>query len=180
MVHISFKYAFLILSLSFCLAVDVDAQIDCDRNCSYDFIEKNDTTIELHISINGYSSKFDYFKLKSDKKFPLPIFQGRYKDCLVFMVGYGQHYRLLTVFQISNGQIIRDEYEHTMCLETDIKESYLFFYDSQPIKMTYNYMNSKVKFKKLRNKNKYSITKGETIVSCKNKFYTITGQILIE
>ena len=168
---IRFKYTFLILSMLFCLSVDVYAQTDRDSNCSYDFIEKNDTTIELRVSINGYSGKVDYFKLKGDKNTPLPTFQGRFKDCLVFMLGNGQHYRLLTVFQVSNERIIRDEYEHTMCLEPDKKESYLFFYDGQPIKMTYNYKNSKVKFKKLSNKDKYNIFKGKIIVSCKNKFY---------
>lgn len=171
MVHINLKYIFLILLLFFCFVVEVSAQTDRNTNSSYEFIEKNDTTIELRVSINGYSSKVDYFKLKGENKVSLPTFQGRYKDCLVFMLGYGQHFRLLTVFQVSNKKIIRDDYEHTMCMEPDKKESYLFFYDEQPIKMTYNYKNSKVKFKKLRNRKKYSTYKGETIVSCKNKFY---------
>ena len=63
-------------------------------------------------------------------------------------------------------------------MEPDKKESYLFFYDGQPIKMTYNYNNSKVRFKKLRNRKKYSVFKGETIVSCKNKFYLDKGAIM--
>ena len=175
MVHISFKYTFTILLIFFCFVLEVNAQTDCGTNCNYEFMEKNDSTIELCVSINGYSGKFDYFRLKSETKVPLPTFQGRYKDCLVFMLGYGQHFRLLTVFQVSNDEIIRDDYEHTMCMEPDKKESYLFFYDGQPIKMTYNYKNSKIKFKKLRNRKKYGVFKGKTIVSCKNKFYVDKG-----
>ena len=178
MVHISLKYTVLILSVIFCHSVGVYAQTGCSTNCSYDFIEKNDTTIELCVSINEYSCKVDYFKLKSEKEVSLPTFQGRYKDCLVFMHGCGQHFRLLTVFQVTNKEIVRDDYEHTMCMEPDKKESYLFFYDGQPIKMTYNYNNSKVRFKKLRNRKKYSVFKAETIVSCKNKFYLDKGAIM--
>jgi len=162
---------FLILSLFFYHVIEVNAQTDCETNNSYEFIEKNDSTIELRVYINGHSGKADYIKLKNEDNVPLPTFQGRYKDCLVFMRGYGQHYRLLTVFQISNGKIIRDDYEHTMCMEPNKKESYLFFYNGQPIKMTYNSENSKITFKKLRNKKKYSVFKGKTIVSCNNRFY---------
>ena len=63
MVHISLKYTVLILSVIFCHSVGVYAQTGCSTNCSYDFIEKNDTTIELCVSINEYSCKVDYFKL---------------------------------------------------------------------------------------------------------------------
>ena len=58
----------LILSLSFIQFVTVCAQSIGDTNCNYEFIEKNDSTIELCVSINGYSGKFDYFKLKSETK----------------------------------------------------------------------------------------------------------------
>ena len=162
---------FLILSLFFWHVVGVYAQTECGNNFSYDFIEKNDSTIELCVLINGYSGKADYFTIKSENVISLPKFQGRYKDCLVFMLGYGQHFRLLTVFQVSNEKVIREDYEHTMCLEPNKKESYLFFYNGQPIKMTYNFENSKITFKKLRNKKKYSVFKGKTIVSCNNRFY---------
>ena len=165
------KNIFLILSLFFIQINDVCAQTYCDATSNYEFVEKNDSTIELRVSINGLHGKTEYFKVRNEDNASLPIFQGRYKDCLIFMLGHGQHFRLLTVFQVSDGIIIKDDYEHTMCLDPDEKESYLFFCDGQPIKMTYNYKNSKVKFKKLRNSNKYSIFKGKTIGSCKNKFY---------
>lgn len=171
MVHINYKSTFLILSLFFCHVLAVGAQTDCGRNCSYEFVEKNDSTVELRVSINGHSGKADYYIIKSENVVPLPKFNGRYKDCLVFMHGYGQHYRRLTVFQVSNDMIIKEDYEHEMCMEPDGKESYLFFYNGQPIKMTYNYRTTKVKFKKLRNRGKYEIFKGKTIVSCENKFY---------
>jgi hypothetical protein len=87
----------------------------------------------------------------------------------VFIHGYGQHYRLLTVFQVIKGKIVRDDYEHSMCMEPYKKEAYLFFYDSKPIKMTYQYKNGKVKFRKLRNRKKYNSYKGEVISSCKNR-----------
>lgn len=171
MENISFKYTFLILLLIIIHNVEVCAQTNCNINYGYEFVDKNDSTIELRVFINGHSCKADYFKVNNDNNAYLPSFQGRYKDCLVFMIGYGQHFRLLTVFQVSDEMIIRDDYEHTMCMEPDKKESYLFFYNGQPIKMTYNYMNSKVKFRKIRNSKKYSIYKGKNIISCKNKFY---------
>ena len=171
MESISLKYSFLILSIFFSHIVEVSAQTDCDTNCNYEFVEINDSTIELRVSINGHSGKTNYFRVNNDNNISLPSFQGRYKDCLVFMLGHGQHFRLLSVFQACNGIIISDDYEHTMCMKPDKKESYLFFYKGQPIKMTYNYKNFKVKFKKLRNKNKYRIFKGKTIISCNNKFH---------
>ena len=64
MVHINLNYTFLILSVLFCRVAGVHAQTDCGPNCSYDFIEKNDTTIELCVSINGYNGKVEFFKLK--------------------------------------------------------------------------------------------------------------------
>lgn len=157
--------------LLLCGYLTIDAQTDCGRNSSYEFVEMNDSTVELRVSINGHSGKVDYYIIKSENVVPLPKFNGRYKDCLVFMHGYGQHYRRLTVFQVSNDMIIKEDYEHEMCLESDGKESYLFFYDGQPIKMTYNYRTTTVKFKKLRNRGEYEIFKGKTIVSCENKFY---------
>ena len=172
MVHTSLKYIFWILSMFYCSVLEISAQNYSDRDSNYEFIEKNDSTIELRVSINGNSGKAEYFKLKSEEKVALPKFQGKYKNCLVFMYGYGQHYRLLTVFQVCNGKIIRDDYEHSMCMEPYKKESYLFFYNRRPIKMTYNYKNDKVKFRKLRNKGKYNRFKGEVIFSCKNRFFT--------
>lgn len=171
MEHISLKYSLLILLLLFTHIVVVCAQTTCNTNSNYEFVEINDSTIELRVSINGHNGKADYYRVKNENNVTLPSFQGKYKDCLVFMLGYGQHYRLLTVFQVRDEIFIRDDYEHTMCMEPNKKESYLFFYDGQPIKMTYNYKNSKVKFKKLRNRDKYSIFKGKTIISCKEKFY---------
>ena len=161
----------LILSLSFIQFVTVCAQSIGDTNCNYEFVDKNDSTMELRVSINGHEGKAEYCKANNGDDAPLPTFQGRYKDCMVFMLGYGQHYRLLTVFQVINGTIVREDYEHTMCLEPDKKESYLFFHDGQPVRMTYDYQKSKVKFKKLRNGNKYYKFKGKTIISCKNKFH---------
>ena len=160
----------LMLSLLFIRLSTVCAQTCCDKTSYFELVEKNDSTIELCISIDGFNGKTDFYRVNNEDS-PLPKFQGRYKDCLLFMYGYGQHFRLLIVFQVINGAIIREDYEHTMCLEPDNEESYLFFYDGQPIKMTYNNKNFKVKFKKLRNSNKYNILKGRTIVSCKNKFY---------
>lgn len=168
--HISLK--FLVLSVFLFLIIKVQAESHCDTTYNYEFIEKNDSTIELRISINGRNCKVEYFKAKSEDNVSLPKFQGRYKDCLIFMIGNGQHFRLLIVFQVSNDKIIREEYEHTICMEPDEKESYLFFYEGQPIKMIYNYKNSKVKFKKLCNRKKYLKFKGKTIESCHNKFYT--------
>ena len=165
------KYILSILSSIFIQIVTVSAQTYCDTDCNYEFVEKNDTTIELRVSINGLNGKAEYFKVNNEGIVPLPSFQGRYKDCLVFMLGYGQHFRLLSVFQICDGKVIKEDYEHSMCMEPDKKESYLFFYDGQPIKMTYNYENYKVKFKKLRNSKEYGNYKGKTIVSCKNRLY---------
>jgi len=171
MAHISIKYTFLMLSLFYIQVTKVCAQTLCDTNSNYEYVETNDSTIELRVSINGLHGKAEYYIINNEESLPLPAYQGRYKDCMVFMRGYGQHFRLLTVFQVSDGIIKKEDYEQTMCMEPDKKESYLFFYDGQPIKMTYNYKNSKVKFKTLRNRNKYKNYKGKTIVSCKNKFY---------
>lgn len=164
------KYTFLILSVLFLWIDNVVAQTKCDERCNYEFIEKNDSIVELRVSINGMNATADYSKANNDENIPIPKFQGRYKDCLLFMLGYGQHFRLLITFQANNGKIIKNDYEHSMCLNNNGKEAYLFFYNEQPIKMEYDYSTSKVTFKKLRNSRKYNSLKGKVIESCKNSF----------
>ena len=165
------RWVFVVLFLILIQKNDICAQTNCGSKCSYDFIEKNDTIAELKISINGLSRNAYFYKSIDDNIINLPKFQGRYKDCLLFMLGNGQHYRLLIVFQAINGKIIRSDYEHTMCMKPDIKERYLFFYDEHPIEMIYNYKNSKVKFKKLKDDKKYKYSKGNIIESCQNRLY---------
>ena len=147
-------------------------QAPSDTCSSNEFVEANDSTIELRVSINGLTTKADYSKFNGESF--LPSYRGRYKDCLIFMRGYGQHYRLLTIFQVIDGKIQRDDYEHTMCLNPkNGKESYLFFYGDQPIKMVYNFKTSETKFVELRHPEKYRSLKGKDIESCNNKFYPV-------
>ena len=165
------KYTFLILSVLFLWIDNAGAQTKCDESCNYEFIEKNDSIVELRVSINGMNATADYYsKTNKDENIPIPKFQGRYKDCLLFMLGYGQHFRLLITFQANNGKIIKEDYEHSMCLNSNGKEAYLFFYNEQPVKMEYDYRTSTVKFKKLRNSRKYNSLRGKVIESCKNSF----------
>ena len=136
------KCTFLILSF-FLNVVIAWAQTSFVTSNNYKFVEINDSTTELCVSINGLTAKTNY--LRTDNSL-LPTFHGKYKDSMIFILGYGQHFRLLTVFQIYDGKIIRDDIEHVMCLNNNSKESYLFFYGEQPIKMVYDYKSSKVKY----------------------------------
>ena len=148
------------------------AQNANDTCSNYEFVETNDSTIELRVSINGLTTKADYSKFNGESF--LPSYRGRYKDCLIFMRGYGQYYRLLTIFQVIDGKILRDDYEHTMCMNPkNGKESYLFFYGEQPIKMVSNFKTSETKFVELRHPEKYRSLKGKDIESCNNKFYPV-------
>ena len=144
------------------------AQTELSCNSHYDFIDKNDSITELRISINGHNATEEFFKEIDKEQIPLPTFKGKYKDCMIFMRGYGQHYRLLITFQMKDGKIHREDYEHSMCLKTSHKESYLFFYGEQPMKMTSNNWTDKIKFRKLRKAKKYYELKGRTIESCNN------------
>ena len=145
---------------------------NANDTCSYEFVETNDNTIELRVSINGLSTKADYTKVNGESF--LPSYQGRYKDCLVFMRGRGQHFRLLTIFQVIDGKIRQDDYEHSMCLNPkNSKESYLFFYGEQPIKMVYDFKTLETKFIELGHPEQYRSLKGKNIESCNNKFYPV-------
>ena len=166
------KRLFILLTIIAIAIPSLRAQNANNTCSSYEFVETNDSTIELRVSINGLTTKADYSKVNGESF--LPTYQGRYKDCLVFMRGYGQHYRLLTIFQVIDGKILRDDYEHTMCMNPkNGKESYLFFYGEQPIKMVYNFKSSETKFIGLRHPEKYRSLKGKTIESCNNKFYPV-------
>ena len=145
---------------------------NANDTCSYEFVETNDSTIELRVSINGLSTKADYIKVNGESF--LPSYKGRYKECLVFMRGRGQHFRLLTIFQVIDGKIRQDDYEHSMCLNPkNSKESYLFFYGEQPIKMVYDFKTSETKFIELGHHEQYRSLKGKTIESCDNQFYPV-------
>ena len=166
------KRLFILLTIIAIAIPSLRAQNANDTCSSYEFVETNDSTIELRVSINGLTTKADYSKVNGESF--LPTYQGRYKDCLIFMRGYGQHYRLLTTFQVIDGQIQQDDYEHTMCPNPkNCKESYFFFYGEQSIKMVYNFKSSETKFIELGHPEKYSNLKGKTIESCNNKFYPV-------
>ena len=166
------KRLFILLTIITIAIPSLRAQELIDTCSSYEFVETNDSTIELRVSINGLSTKADYPKVNGESF--LPTYRGRYKDCLVFMRGYGFHYRLLTTFQVINGKIQRDDYEHTMCLNPkNGKESYLFFYGEQPIKIVYDFTTSETKFVELQHPEKYRNLKGKTIESYNNKFYPV-------
>lgn len=166
------KRLFILLTIITIVIPSSRAQELNDTCSSYEFIETNDSTIELRVSINGLTTKADFSKVDGESF--IPTYQGRYKDCLVYMRGYGQHFRLLTIFQVIDGKIQRNDYENTMCLNPkNSKESYLFFYGEQPVKMVYDFKTSETKFVELRHPEKYRSLKGKTIESCNNKFYPV-------
>lgn len=108
------KYTFLILSVLFLWIDNAGAQTKCDESCNYEFIEKNDSIVELRVSINGMNVTADY-SVNKDENIPIPKFQGRYKDCLLFMLGYGQHFRLLITFQANNGKRLSRRITSIVC-----------------------------------------------------------------
>ena len=166
------KRLFILLTIITIVIPSSRAQELNDTCSSYEFIETNDSTIELRVSINGLTTKADFSKVDGESF--IPTYQGRYKDCLVFMRGYGQHFRLLIIFQVIDGKIQRNDDENTMCLNPkNSKESYLFFYGEQPIKMVYDSKTSETIFVELRHSEKYRSLKGKTIESCNNKFYPV-------
>lgn len=168
--HLSYIRIYISLFMFFLQLNSALAQTELSCNSHYEFVDKNDSITELRISINGHNATEEFIKEIDKEQIPLPTFQGKYKDCIIFMRGYGQHYRLLITYQVQDGKIHREDYEHSMCLKTSNKESYLFFYGEQPMKMTYNYKTDKIKFRKLRKNKKYYELKGRTIESCNNSF----------
>jgi hypothetical protein len=121
----------------------------------YQYFLKNDSTIELRLAINGIPHSEDFYTEDGIEGYMCPRFKGIYKDSFIFMIGYGQYYRNVIVFYPKNEVIVRNDFENELCLKSKRKETYLFFYEDNPVKIEYYFKNDRIRFKKIRSKHKY-------------------------
>ena len=154
MAHIKNIRLYVSLITLFCFNLSYAQDSLCPVN-NYQYFNKNDSTIELHLTINGISHREEFYTEDGIKGYMCPRFKGIYKDCFVFLIGYGQHYRNVIVFYPKNEVIVRNDFENELCLKSSNKETYLFFYKDNPIKMEYCLKNDRVRFKKIRKRKKY-------------------------
>ena len=154
MAHVKNIRLYVSLLTLFCFKLSFAQDSLCRVN-KYQYFNKNDSTIELRLTINGISHSEEFYTEEGINGYMCPRFIGTYKDCLIFLIGYGQHYRNVIVFYPENGNIVRNDFENELCLKSSYKETYLFFYKDTPIKMECSSKNDRVRFKKTRKRVKY-------------------------
>lgn len=173
MEHTKYIYSVIIVGMILFCHLSMTAQNSKSNYNSfeYDYIQKNDSVVDFFININGVCRKVDIYTAGIPAEKIVPKFLGRYKDCFVFIRGYGQHYRHLRIFYVKNNAILYEDFENELCIESSKKEKYMFFFNGVPIKIIYDTITSKIRFIKLRKKKSRNYRKDIIIESCNGKFF---------
>ena len=173
MEHTKYIYSVIIVvMITFC-NLSMAAQ-NPKRNCNYfeyNYAQKSDSIVDFFININGVCRKIEIYTAGIPAEEIVPKFLGRYKDCFVFIRGYGQHYRHLRIFYVKNNAIFYEDFENELCIESSKKEKYMFFFNGVPVKVVYDMITSKTRFIRLRKKKRSNYKKDSIIESCSGQFF---------